>query len=146
MIEKIIRDGHELALILRSEFNQDGIKFLTPQDYSQQLGYMKRPPGYIIEPHIHNLYPRSVSYTNEVLFIRSGLVRVDFYDQKKCYFSSALLKSGDVILLISGGHGFEILEESVIIEVKQGPYAGELDKSRFNAENHQIVYWPKNEK
>ena len=92
---------------------------------------MKRPTGYIIEPHVHNPVKREVSYTKEVLFIKSGKVRVDFYNNKKKYLESEILKKGDVILLAYGGHGFEILEEAEMIEVKQGPYAGEKDKTRF---------------
>ena len=120
-----------LALILRTEFNKDGINFFTPDNFSQQLGYMKRPTGYIIDPHIHNPVTRKVEYTKEVLFIKSGKVKVDFYDNNKKYLESEILNKGDVILLAYGGHGFKILEEAEIIEVKQGPYAGEQDKTRF---------------
>ena len=130
-IKEVISEGVTLALILRTEFKQDGIKFFTPDNFSQQLGYMKRSNGYIIEPHIHNPVTREVEYTKEVLFIKSGKVRVDFYDNDKKYLESDILNQGDVILLAYGGHGFEILEEAEIIEVKQGPYAGEEDKTRF---------------
>ena len=94
---------------------------------------MKRPEGYIIEPHVHNSVKREVSYTKEVLFIKSGVVRVDFYNNDQQYLKSKILRKGDVILLAYGGHGFEILEEAEIIEVKQGPYAGEDDKTRFQS-------------
>jgi hypothetical protein len=92
---------------------------------------MKRPKNYIIEPHVHNAVPREVQYTEEVLFIKRGKVRVDFYDQNRQYLESRILFKGDVILLASGGHGFEMLEETEIIEVKQGPYAGSADKTKF---------------
>ncbi|MEJ5227785.1 hypothetical protein [Thermodesulfovibrio sp.] len=92
---------------------------------------MKRPKNYIIPPHVHNPVVREVQLTQEVLFIKSGKVRVDFYDDDKNYLKSTILEAGDVILLAHGGHGFEMLEESEIIEVKQGPYAGEMDKVRF---------------
>jgi hypothetical protein len=120
-----------LAVILRTQFRSEGIEFFTPGDFSQQLGYMNRPQGYVIAPHVHNPVPRQVSYTKEVLFIRNGLVRVDFYDERQDYLESRILNQGDVILLAFGGHGFEMLETSEIIEVKQGPYAGEADKTRF---------------
>ncbi|WP_243555097.1 hypothetical protein [Helicobacter cinaedi] len=94
---------------------------------------MKRPKDYLIPPHIHNAVPREVLYTKEVLFIKSGKVRVDFYDDKQNYLKSSILEQGDVILLAFGGHGFYMLEESEIIEVKQGPYAGEQDKVRFES-------------
>lgn len=131
MIEEI-RDGDAvMALILRRDYKADGIKFLTPDSYSQQLGYMNRPEGYVIKPHVHNLALREVHYTNEVLFIKSGKVRVDFYGTDQQYRESRVLETGDIILLIVGGHGFEMLEASEIVEVKQGPYVGEHDKIRF---------------
>lgn len=120
-----------LAFILRTSFYKDGITFFTPSDFSQQLGYMNRPQGYVIPPHVHNPVTREVDYTKEVLFIKSGKARVDFYDDDQTYLESRVLQSGDVILLAFGGHGFEMLEPTEIIEVKQGPYAGEADKTRF---------------
>lgn len=131
MIERIVTQGTELALIIRHAYKSEGIEFFTPSDYSQQIGYMNRPKGYIIPPHVHNPVPREVQFTKEVLFIKSGRLRVDFYDDKQCYLESTILDAGDIILLAFGGHGFEILEPAEIIEVKQGPYAGELDKTRF---------------
>ena len=131
MTEEILHQGRLLALILRAGFRADGIRFFTPSDFSQQLGYMNRPQGYVIPPHVHNPVERSVHYTKEVLFIRSGRVRVDFYDDGQNYLESRILGAGDVILLAYGGHGFEMLEPTEMIEVKQGPYAGESDKTRF---------------
>ena len=121
-----------LAIIISSNFKKEGIEFFTPNDFSQQLGYMKRPKGYKIKPHIHNDIPRSVNYTQEVLFIKSGKVKVNFYSNEKIYLESKILHQGDIILLAKGGHGFEILEDSEMIEVKQGPYSGEIDKTRFH--------------
>ncbi|QKO22973.1 hypothetical protein [Rhodoferax sp. BAB1] len=131
-VEQIHHKDRLLAVILRTKFRSEGIEFFTPGDFSQQLGYMNRPQGYVIAPHVHNPVPRQVSYTKEVLFIRSGLVRVDFYDEGQGYLESRMLHPGDVILLAYGGHGFEMIEASEIIEVKQGPYAGESDKTRFS--------------
>jgi hypothetical protein len=131
MIEEI-RDGDTvMAIILRREYLAEGIKFLTPDSYTQQLGYMNRPQGYVIKPHLHRPVGREVAYTSEVLFIKSGKVRVDFYGLDQSYRESRILNDGDVVLLIVGGHGFEMIEKSEIIEVKQGPYAGERDKIRF---------------
>ena len=133
MIERILHEDRELALILRSAYHKDGIEFFTPHTYSQQIGYMNRQEGYIIPPHVHNPVVREVHFTNEVLFIKSGKVRVDFYDDDQIYLESRLLHQGDVVLLAYGGHGFEMLEPSEIIEVKQGPYAGDMDKTLFSA-------------
>jgi hypothetical protein len=130
-IVQVFAGSKLLAILLCNDYGQDGINFLTPPDFSQQLGYMKRPQGYVIAPHVHNPVPREVQYTKEVLFIKSGLVRVDFYDDDQTYLESRILESGDVILLAYGGHGFEMLEPTEMIEVKQGPYAGEDDKTRF---------------
>ena len=132
MIEEIIDSGKLLALVLRANYRKEGISFFTPNEFSQQLGYMNRPQGYIIPPHVHNPVVREVLFTKEVLFIKSGKVRVDFYDNEQNYFVSRVLLQGDVILLAFGGHGFEMLEASEIIEVKQGPYAGDQDKTRFS--------------
>ncbi len=126
--------GQTLAIILPASFSQDGIHFLTPDTFSQQLGYMKRPQGYEIAPHDHNPVPRTIEWTQEVLFIRSGKVRLDLYAPgTREYLESYILSSGDVVLLAHGGHGLTMLEQSEIIEVKQGPYAGEADKTRFAA-------------
>jgi len=131
-MRKIEFNGQIFAIIIDNNYHNDGIEFFTPNHFSQQLAYMQRPKGYVIEPHIHNPVKREVFLTKEVLLIRSGKVRVDFYDENQVYIESSILTAGDVILLAFGGHGFEMLEESEIIEVKQGPYAGEHDKIRFS--------------
>ena len=133
MIERIVNEDTELALIIRHSYHKDGIEFFTPSSYSQQIGYMNRPAGYVIPPHVHNPVVREVQYTKEVLYIKSGKLRVDFYSEAQEYLESTILKTGDVILLAFGGHGFEMLEPTEIIEVKQGPYAGDQDKTRFEA-------------
>ena len=128
-----IKDGEiDLALIVRRSYRSEGIEFFTPNTYSQQIGYMNRPAGYVIQPHVHNPVTREVQYTNEVLIVRSGRIRVDFYSEQKTYLFSRELKQGDIILLIRGGHGFKMLEATEMVEVKQGPYAGDLDKTRFD--------------
>ena len=131
MIERVEHSGRTLAVLVRTDYREEGIQFFTPDDFSQQLGYMNRPSGYVIPPHIHNRALREVHFTNEVLFIKSGKVRVDFYDDDQQYLESRVLQKGDVILLALGGHGFEMIEDSEIIEVKQGPYMGDCDKTRF---------------
>ncbi|WP_266169823.1 hypothetical protein [Dyella subtropica] len=133
MIERIFCNEKELAIIIRRSYHKEGIEFFTPGTYSQQIGYMNRPAGYVIPPHVHNAVRREVQYTKEVLLIRSGRLRVDFYSDTKDYLESTILEAGDVILLAYGGHGFEMLEPTEIIEVKQGPYAGDHDKTRFDA-------------
>ncbi len=125
-------NGDLLAMIIKDSYSKQGISFFTPEDLSQQLAYMKHPSGTIIKPHVHNQVRREVHYTQEVLIIKRGILRVDFYDDEKRYFQSHILEKGDVILLIKGGHGFEVIEEVEMVEVKQGPYAGDNDKTRFD--------------
>ena len=131
MIDEIKHEDRILAMIIRANYSEDGIKFFTPDDFPQQLGYMKHPKGHKIIPHLHNKLKREIFYTFEVLYIKSGKVRVNFYDDNKNYLKNDTLYGGDVILLAYGVHGFEILENSEIIEIKQGPYAGNDDKTRF---------------
>eukprot|EP01155_Anaeramoeba_flamelloides_P009666 Anaeramoba_flamelloidesa18988_18.p2 GENE.a18988_18~~a18988_18.p2 ORF type:complete len:143 (+),score=12.49 a18988_18:61-489(+) len=137
MIENVINNDKVLSIIIRANYHSDGIEFFTPDDFSQQLAYMNRPKEYVIPPHVHNAVQRDVLFTKEVLVIKSGKVRVDYYDDSKTYLESRVLNEGDVVLLAYGGHGFEMLEDSEIIEVKQGPYAGEMDKVRFEPVNKE---------
>jgi mannose-6-phosphate isomerase-like protein (cupin superfamily) len=131
MIETLKSGDQLLAVIISSRFREPGIHFFTPNDLSQQLAFMRHPAGKVIDPHVHNPVSRNVHYTQEVLFIKKGKLRVDFYDNSQAYLESRILEEGDVILLATGGHGFEVLEEVEMVEVKQGPYAGDQDKTRF---------------
>ncbi|MDR2179203.1 MAG: hypothetical protein LBP21_02745 [Synergistaceae bacterium] len=142
MLETITLQGRIFAVVMRANYSASGIYFFTPPDFSQQLAYMQHPRGKIIEPHIHNPVSREVHYTQEVLFIRKGRLRVDFYDESHNYLESRVLGAGDVILLASGGHGFEVLEEIEMIEVKQGPYAGDADKTKFSSVSASQIIFP----
>lgn len=139
MLERISYKNKILGIIIRFNYHAEGISFFTPGEFSQQLGYMNRPNGYVIDPHVHNLVERKVDLTQEVLIVRSGKVRVDFYDDDRNYLESRILQTGDIILLAHGGHGFKILEASEMVEVKQGPYCGEMDKFRFDAIDDEKV-------
>ncbi len=139
LIEKSVHNDVLLALVIRHTFKGDGIEFFTPDTFSQQIGYMNRPTGYVVAPHAHNAVPRTIEWTQEVLVIKSGLVRVDIYDSERIYIESYELGAGDIILLAHGGHGLVVLEQAEIIEVKQGPYAGELDKVRFEPADPSVI-------
>lgn len=140
-IEEVRKKNKVLAVIIRNDYFVEGVDFITPNEYSQQVAYMHHPTGKKIDAHVHNLVHRNVVMTQEVLFIKKGILRVDFYDEYEDYLESKDLYAGDIILLISGGHGFSVLEEVEMIEVKQGPYAGENDKRRFKEiEEDQIKY------
>lgn len=131
MVESIIHDNTLFALIVYDRYDEKGVHFFTPDDFSQQLAFMSHPAGKIIPPHVHNPVARQVHYTKEILMIKKGSMRVDFYANDRHYLESRVLRKGDVILLSEGGHGFEVLEELEMFEIKQGPYAGESDKTRF---------------
>ncbi len=146
MVQEIKFNNQLLAIIISNKYSEQGIHFFTPDDFSQQLAFMKHPVGKIILPHVHNPVQREVHFTKEVLFIRNGKVRVDFYTDQQIYIESQILESGDVILLSEGGHGFVILEETEMIEVKQGPYAGESDKTRFEMVSETKIQYLKNGK
>ena len=119
-------------IIIKADYDQGGIQFFTANDLSQQLASMSYKPGKIIPAHTHQQVRREVFQTQEALFIRKGKLRVDFYTVDQQYRCSRILGKGDVILLIGGGHGFEVLEELNMVEVKQGPYAGDRDKVVFS--------------
>jgi hypothetical protein len=129
--EQVYLGDRLLAIIIPQNFSASGVNFLTPHNLSQQLAFIQHPAGTLIDPHCHNAVSREVLYTQEVLVIKKGLLKVDFYDDNRAYFESRILGAGDVILLTDGGHGFEVLEELEMIEVKQGPYIGDNDKTRF---------------
>ncbi|MBN1832777.1 MAG: hypothetical protein JW896_11770 [Deltaproteobacteria bacterium] len=131
MIDQVSDGDRIIAIIIRNSHSDNGITFFTPADFSQQLAYMKRPAGYEISPHIHKKVDRNVRLTQEVLFVKKGRVKVNLYTNERKFLQSAILTGGDVVLLASGGHGFEILDDTEMFEVKQGPYLGEGDKERF---------------
>jgi hypothetical protein len=130
--EEIKHGKKILAIILRRDYKAEKITFFSPPEFSQQLGYLPHQKGNIISAHFHHNVKRRITKTQEVLFIRKGCIQVNFYTRQKKYLKSRKLESGDVIFLCSGGHGIKVLEDSEIIEVKQGPYSGkETDKVVF---------------
>jgi len=130
-MEKIIFESTLYAIILRDNFDKDGITFFTENDLSQQLAFMKHPKGKIIQPHIHVPVKRIINSTQEVLHIKKGKLKVNFFNIQKKFMGVQILEKGDTILLINGGHGFEVLEQIEMLEIKQGPYVEENDKIRF---------------
>jgi uncharacterized protein with PhoU and TrkA domain len=133
MIQEIRQGDQLLAMIVPRDFAQPGVSFFTPDHFSQQLAYMQHPAGKTIVAHTHRDVHRALTKTLEVLFIRRGRLRVDLYDDAQNYVESRVIGAGDVLLLVSGGHGFETLEPVEMFEVKQGPFAGAEDKVRIDA-------------
>lgn len=133
-IEKISYQGEIIAIILPVLYSPEGIQFVTDPDNSLQLAVMRHREGHKIRPHVHRVTSRTVQYTQETLVVRRGCVRVNLYSSDMQYVCSRVLASGDVILLIKGGHGFEVLEDLEMIEIKQGPFLGERDKIHFDVD------------
>lgn len=132
MIECIKEENQNLlAIIVRYNYKQEGLKFFTNEKNTQQIGCVGHKKGVVCQAHIHNRIRREVFYTSETLIIKEGKVRADIYDNNKKYIESKLLEKGDVVLFIDGGHGFKFLEDTQMVEVKQGPYLGLDDKVRF---------------
>ena len=130
-IETIVDGLEPIALIVRADFDAEGLYFFTPDNFSQQVAYMRHPKDKVIAPHVHNLVARQVLYTQEALLVRKGSVEVNLYTSRKSFLTSRVLGAGDLILLCGGGHSLRMLEETSMIEIKQGPYAGDDDKTRF---------------
>jgi len=140
MIENIIYKKKKLALIVRGKYRKKkGITFFTPNNSTQQFGYMKHKKKHIIMPHVHKKRLTKIYYTTEVILILKGILRIDFYTQFKKYLFSKVLKSKDLIMLISGGHGFKVLKNVEMIEIKQGPYSLIKDKIKFENVNDNKI-------
>jgi len=123
--------GEILAIFIPADVTIQGIEFYTDPEMDFQIGAMRRPLGHEVEPHVHSPVERELIGTKEVLFVRSGRIGIDFYDDDKKIVTSIEMVSGDVIYLHTGGHGIRFIEESVLLEVKQGPYIQDADKVRF---------------
>lgn len=123
-MEKVELQGEVLALILRHELSVEGVNFFTTSDNPIQVGILQHRQGTEIKPHIHRDSTRTIKSVQEVLHIEYGKVEANFYNQRGGKIGSSILNTGDTILLLSGGHGFRILEEAKILEIKQGPYYG----------------------
>ena len=140
-IEIIDRAEKVVALILKKTLECTETTFFTTDRDELQVGVISKPEGSSVTRHIHNIQPRTLTRTTEVLIITNGIVDVTFYDDDQNFIQIERLYAGDILVQLKGGHGFEMIEESEIIEVKQGPYSGEEDKTRFNtiSEEHIII-------
>ncbi len=114
-----------IAMIVRAEFKREGVEFFTPDNFSQQLGYMNRPKGYTVNPHTHKKVISEMHLTHEVLYIKTGKIKILLYNNNNQFIKECILNTGDVILLAAGGHSIEMLEDSELIEIKQGPYSND---------------------
>ena len=126
--EKIMAEGKILAVVVRKDTLLEGVNFFTPQDFSQQLGLLVHEKGKKIKAHRHKQIKREITLTQEVLVVLEGKVKIDLYNENLEKIKTVIISDGDTILLAEGAHSIEIMEDSRIIEVKQGPYAGMDDK------------------
>ena len=142
MIKKIFDKKKLIALIIKpKKIKKKGPNFVTPNNFTQQLGVINYPKNHFITPHTHKKYLRKVSRTSEVLIIQKGILRTDFYNSKKKYMFSKTLKEGDIIFLHESHHGFKVIKDCSIIEIKQGPYIQLADKVLFKkADENKIKY------
>jgi len=133
MIENIKYKKKLYALIVRKKFRRkSGINFFTSKEATQQFGHMKHKKNHLVMPHKHNKRLTKILITTEVIILFKGILRVDFYNMKKIYLFSKKVYGGDIIMLVNGGHGFKVLKDVEMIEVKQGPYSLASDKVKFN--------------
>jgi len=130
-IERIEADDGLLALIMRGDSDPGRTRFFTSEDATCQVGFVVHPQGYEIPRHVHEPVPREVNSTWEVLVVRRGQCDVDIYDGGNQCVATRRLSEGDIIVLIGCGHGFRMLEDTVLLKVKQGPYLGADDKQPF---------------
>ena len=140
MIKKVFHKKKLLALIINIKRNRKkGTKFFTPNNFVHQVGLINHPKDYVIKPHTHKNFLRKINKTSEVLYVKKGILRVDFYNNKKKYFLSKILKKDQIIILIEGSHGFKVLKKCELIEIKQGPFVKSLDKERFEKVNEKKI-------
>ena len=133
MIEKVKYKKKLYALIVRGKYrNKRGINFFTPKEATQQFGYMKHKKGHIIQPHKHRKRLTRIMTTTEVILLLKGSLKIDFYNEKRKYLLSKILNEKDIVMLVDGGHGFKVIKDVEMIEVKQGPYNLIKDKVKFS--------------
>ena len=129
--EQILYDGKPLAYIIRAEINPQKTTFLTPPEFKQQVGFVVYPAGGEIPRHVHRPLERHLVGTSEVLILRRGRCEIDIYNNQRELVATRELRQGDIMLMVDGGHGFRMLEDTVFLEVKQGPYTGLDEKQHF---------------
>lgn len=131
IIETVRHDGQEIACIIRSGQAPTKTQFLTPEHWSQQVGFIVYPAGSEIARHRHRPLERRIVGTSEVLVVRQGRCEVDLYSEDGAFICTHTLSQGDVIVIVAGGHRYRMLEDTVLFEVKQGPYTGLDEKEYF---------------
>ncbi len=128
----IIRSGDTpLAYVISARLSPTETTFLTPPEFKQQVGFVVYSAGGEIARHVHKPLERHLVGTSEVVIVKSGRCEVDIYDDDHQLIATRELGPGDIMLMVSGGHGFRMLEDTVLLEIKQGPYPGLDEKEHF---------------
>jgi hypothetical protein len=130
-VEVISAGDQPLSYIIRGGTLPDRTTFLTPPEFKQQVGYIVYPAGGEVTRHAHRPIERHMIGTSEVLLVLKGHAIIDVYDDDHTLMASRELTTGDVMLMVGGGHGFRMIEHTVFLEIKQGPYAGMDEKEHF---------------
>ncbi|MCX7164829.1 MAG: hypothetical protein NTV11_00960 [Rhodocyclales bacterium] len=130
-IERIADQNQVLCILIRNELVPDETTFLTPPEYKQQVGFVVYAKGGEIARHTHVAVARQLLGTSEVLIVKKGHCLIDIYNDAHDLIATRELNEGDLMLMVGGGHGFRMLEDTILLEVKQGPYAGLEEKERF---------------
>ncbi len=125
------KDNVLTSIIIRRDYRPTDTTFITSPDLAQQVGFVVYPAGGVIKRHIHKTVDRQNVSSSEALMIREGRLEIDIFDKAKNLVATRLLEAGDFVLMVSGGHGFRVIEPSILLEVKLGPYAGPNDKELF---------------
>lgn len=120
-----------LAIVVRDDFRGGQYNFLTPDDLPMQLGVNFYASGERIQPHVHVDTQRDVRAQQELLVLKRGRAVLHLYTERRELAYDVEMRAGDCVLLASGGHGLDILEEAQLIEAKQGPYLGVGEKVKF---------------
>lgn len=132
MIENITHKKEILAIIIRRNYlKKKGINFFTNPKLNQQVAFMNHPKNHLIQPHSHKKRLRKIRGSTEVLIILDGILKINFFDNNNKFILSKTIKKNDIVILLKGGHGFEVKKNCKMIEVKQGPYLEAEDKSKF---------------
>lgn len=129
--EIISWNGRPLVYIIRPNPLPERTTFITPTEFKQQVGFIVYPAGGEIARHIHLTLERHLVGTSEVLVLLKGCCLIDVYTDRKELVATKELQAGDVMLMVGGGHGFRIQEDTVFLEIKQGPYLEREEKERF---------------
>ena len=132
-VKEVKKDNEVLARLVKAEDWNEGLGFYSNDEEVIQVGTWQYDSGKQLMKHIHNEVDRVITRTNEVLYVVSGTVKAFIYDLDENLVEELTVNSGDTLILLDCGHGYEIMADNTkVIEIKNGPYLGaETDRRRF---------------